>query len=76
MCIFFFFGCQAGGIFSSLTRDQTCTPCIGRQNLNLWATREVSAWLFLIKSNDTLKKTKQTNVRKQAKNILCGSIIS
>ena len=26
---------------NSLTRDQTCTPCIGRQGLNHWTTREV-----------------------------------
>ena len=25
---------------SSLTRDQTCTPCTGRQSLNHWTTRE------------------------------------
>ena len=34
--------------FSSLTRDRTCTPCIGRQNLNNWMiTREVPA-TFLV----------------------------
>ena len=26
---------------SSLTRDRTHTPCIGRQSLNHWTTREV-----------------------------------
>ena len=26
---------------SSLTRDRTCTPCIGRWSLNHWTTREV-----------------------------------
>ena len=26
---------------SSLTRDGTCTLCIGRQSLNHWTTREV-----------------------------------
>ena len=26
---------------SSLTRDRTCTPCIGRRSLNHWTTREV-----------------------------------
>ena len=26
---------------SSLTRDQTCVPCIGKQILNHWTTREV-----------------------------------
>ena len=25
---------------SSLFRDQTCTPCIGRQSFNHWTTRE------------------------------------
>ena len=32
---------------NSPTRDQTYTPCIGRQSLNHWTTREVSARLFL-----------------------------
>ena len=32
---------------SSLSRDWTCTPCIGRQSLNHWTTGEV-ALLFLI----------------------------
>ena len=32
-------------IFSSPTRGQTRTPCIGRQNL--WATREVPTFPFL-----------------------------
>ena len=27
---------------SSMTRSQTCTPCIGRGGLNHWATREVA----------------------------------
>ena len=26
---------------NSPTRDQTCTPCIGRWGLNTWATREI-----------------------------------
>ena len=26
--------------------DQTCTPCIGRQSLNLWTTREVPPYQF------------------------------
>ena len=26
---------------SFLTRDQTCVPCIGRQVLNPWTTKEV-----------------------------------
>ena len=32
----------------SLTKDQTCTLCIGRRSLNHWTTREVSSILFLI----------------------------
>ena len=31
---------------SSLTRDQTCTPFIGRQSLNHWTAREVPTMLF------------------------------
>ena len=33
---------------SSLTRDQTCTPCIGRRSLNHWTTREVPRFLFIV----------------------------
>ena len=33
---------------SSLTRDWTCVPCIGRQTLNHWTTREVPALFFLM----------------------------
>ena len=29
-------------------RDQTCVPCIGRQTLNHWATREALKGLYLI----------------------------
>ena len=35
------FGHGAYGILWFLTSDWTCTPCIGRQILNHWATREV-----------------------------------
>ena len=28
-------------LWHSQSRDQTCTPCIGRRNLNHWTTREV-----------------------------------
>ena len=31
---------------SSLTRDQTSTPCNGRQNLNHWIIREVPQIVF------------------------------
>ena len=39
----FFFFFPPGGIWdpNSLTRDQTCTPCIGKRSLNSWTTREV-----------------------------------
>ena len=30
----------------SLTRDWTCIPCVGRQSLNHWITREVPSCLF------------------------------
>ena len=36
----------------SLIRDQTCTPCIGKQSLNHWTIREVPClltWLYLFK---------------------------
>ena len=31
---------------SSQTRDQTCTPCFGRQIFNHWVTRKVPEWTF------------------------------
>ena len=31
---------------SSLTRDRTCTPCIGRRSLNRWTAREVPSGEF------------------------------
>ena len=34
---------------SSLTRDRTHTPCIGRRSLNHWTTREVPGERVLIK---------------------------
>ena len=44
----------ACGILVLPTRDRTCTPCIGRQILNQWASREVPVWcgslnIFIIK---------------------------
>ena len=36
-----FFWAQRMWDFSSLTRDQIYTPCIGRQSLNYWTAREV-----------------------------------
>ena len=41
--MFLFFGPEACGNLSSPTRDQTHTPCIGRQSLNHWSAREVPA---------------------------------
>ena len=35
---------------SSLTRDQTCFPCTGRQILNLWTTGEVPKVSYYRKS--------------------------
>ena len=35
--------------FSSSIRYRTCTPCIGRQSLNRWTTREVLGSTFLPK---------------------------
>ena len=32
---------------SSLTRDRTHIPCIGRQIFNQWTTREVPVWVIL-----------------------------
>ena len=32
---------------TSLTRDQTCTPCIGRQSVNHWTTREVPGCMYI-----------------------------
>ena len=41
--LFWFFWPQGMWDLSSLTRDQTCTPCIiRRQSLNHWTTREIS----------------------------------
>ena len=36
---------------SSLTRDRTLTPCIGRQHLNQWTAREVPEQYILLKTN-------------------------
>ena len=35
---------------SSLTRDRTRTPSIGRQSLNHWTAREVSEYFFKLES--------------------------
>ena len=41
-CLVLDFWSQGMRDLSFLTRDRTCTPCIGRQSLNHWTTREVS----------------------------------
>ena len=38
---------QHVGPYSSLTRDQTCPSCCGRQSLNHWTTRDVPHLFFL-----------------------------
>ena len=35
---------------SSLTRDRTCVPCIGRRILNHWTTREVPTQPFCVRN--------------------------
>ena len=44
--MFWSFGHEACGI---RTRDQTLTPCTGKQNLNHWIAREVPLRRFLLK---------------------------
>ena len=44
---FDFFGHKACGTLSSLTRDWTHIPCIGRWSVNLWTTREVPNLLLI-----------------------------
>ena len=39
--IFLMFWLRGMWVPSSLIRDGTCTPCIGRRNLNHWTAREV-----------------------------------
>ena len=48
-CFFFvcFFWPQGMWDLSSLPRDQTRTPCIGKRSLNYWTAREVPMCLFL-----------------------------
>ena len=46
----------------SLTRDQTCTPFIGRQSLNLWTARDVPPFLL---SNGCLQVPGTCNLTSQ-----------
>ena len=43
----FCFWLRGTWVLNSLTRDQSPTPCFGRQSLNHWITREVAGELFL-----------------------------
>ena len=42
--MFWFFWPWGMWDLTSLTRDRTCTPCIGRRSLNQWTAREVPPW--------------------------------
>ena len=44
-CFWVFFSLRGMWDLSFLTRDRTCTPCIRRQSLNHWTTRQVP-WQF------------------------------
>ena len=46
---------------SSLTRDRTSTPCIGRQSLNHWTTREVPS-NFNMKEQHTVMRQLKVNI--------------
>ena len=46
-----FFWLQGMWDLGSLSRDRTCTPCVGRQCLNHWTTREIP-WLVLEEKED------------------------
>ena len=46
--MFCFFWPRGTWYLSSLTRDWTRIPCIGRQSLNHWTAREITMW-FLVK---------------------------
>jgi len=48
LLLFYVFGFLARGLWdlSSLTRDRTCIPCTGRQNLNHWVSREALGLSF------------------------------
>ena len=54
--------CETCGLWhlSSLTRDQTCIPCIGRWILNHWTTREVPAVTLFLKTKLPGEETRIT----------------
>ena len=41
---------------SSLTRDRTLTPCIGRQSLDHWTAREVPGFFFFLPLKCCIKR--------------------
>ena len=48
LLLFWFFWPRGMWDLSSLTRDQTHTPCIGSRSLNHWTAREVPTYIFKI----------------------------
>ena len=56
---FLFFGCTIWRVeSSSLNRDWTHDPCMGRQSLSHWTTREVWEFFICFESNVICKKQK------------------
>ena len=53
--MFWFLGLQDMWDLSSLTRDRTCTPCIGRQSLNHWTARELPKPPFTMEGKRVLE---------------------
>ena len=47
--MFWFLGLGGMWALSSLTRDQSSTPCLGRRSLNHWAITEVPACGFVMR---------------------------
>ena len=43
----------------SWTRDRTLVPCLGRQILNHWTTREVPVWSYFFKDECGLSRRRQ-----------------
>ena len=51
-----FFRPQSIWDLGSLTRDQTCTPCDGRQSLNHWIARKVPCISVLSRINEIVSR--------------------
>ena len=58
----FFFGTWGIWDLSPVTRDQTCTSCIGRQSLNHWTTREVPRMWLCCQLVEGWEQTRVRNV--------------